>query len=124
MHLSELSSPFTFHHLSSSAIATMSFTCGCNSSEQPKEPQFKKSKYFVSPPYPGHSVAVLFPRSRLLTESSLADPLHDGSLHSRSLLSLSLSSPSQEDIAASFAVNTKYQVWIVPHDAVHSLPTR
>ncbi|KAG0369860.1 hypothetical protein BGZ54_008598 [Gamsiella multidivaricata] len=25
----------------------MSFTCGCNSTEQPKEPQFKKSKYFV-----------------------------------------------------------------------------
>ncbi|KAF9962243.1 hypothetical protein BGZ70_008088 [Mortierella alpina] len=38
----------------------MSFTCGCNSSEQPKEPQFKKSKYF-------------------------------------------------EDVAASFAINTKYQ---------------
>ncbi|ORZ19078.1 hypothetical protein BCR41DRAFT_351491, partial [Lobosporangium transversale] len=38
----------------------MSFTCGCNSTEQPKEPQFKKSKYF-------------------------------------------------EDIAASFAINTKYQ---------------
>ncbi|KAG9071260.1 hypothetical protein KI688_008806 [Linnemannia hyalina] len=38
----------------------MSFTCGCNSTDQPKEPQFKKSKYF-------------------------------------------------EDVAASFAVNTKYQ---------------
>ncbi|KAF9207171.1 hypothetical protein BGZ49_001025 [Haplosporangium sp. Z 27] len=25
----------------------MSFTCGCNSTEQPKEPQFKKSKYFT-----------------------------------------------------------------------------
>ncbi|KAF9921904.1 hypothetical protein FBU30_008025 [Linnemannia zychae] len=37
----------------------MSFTCGCNSAEQPKEPQFKKSKYF-------------------------------------------------EDVAASFAINTKY----------------
>ncbi|KAF9352213.1 hypothetical protein BGX34_000125 [Mortierella sp. NVP85] len=38
----------------------MSFSCGCNSAEQPREPQFKKSKYF-------------------------------------------------EDIAASFAVNTKHQ---------------
>ncbi|KAF9147447.1 hypothetical protein BG015_010922 [Linnemannia schmuckeri] len=38
----------------------MSFTCGCNSTDQPKEPQFKKSKYF-------------------------------------------------EDMAASFAINTKYQ---------------
>ncbi|KAF9427706.1 hypothetical protein BGZ94_004360 [Podila epigama] len=25
----------------------MSFTCGCNSTEQPREPQFKKSKYFT-----------------------------------------------------------------------------
>ncbi|KAG0273921.1 hypothetical protein BGZ95_010278 [Linnemannia exigua] len=41
----------------------MSFTCGCNSTDQPKEPQFKKSKYF-------------------------------------------------EDVAASFAINTKYQVTI------------
>ncbi|KAF9159900.1 hypothetical protein DFQ27_009246 [Actinomortierella ambigua] len=38
----------------------MSFTCGCQSTQQPKEPSFKKSKYF-------------------------------------------------EDIAASFAINTKYQ---------------
>ncbi|KAG0213778.1 hypothetical protein BGX31_001216 [Mortierella sp. GBA43] len=59
----------------------MSFTCGCNSTEQPREPQFKKSKYF-------------------------------------------------EDVAASFAINTKHQTlsahysWLVearrpiPKDAV------